>query len=486
MPCHVSGCRGRPRYGASSDRKYVACSAHKDPTMICLDRAECENVACSKTPCFGPAGGKAVRCLSHKHEHDINVKIRRCAEAGCSIWPSYGYKRNVGVMCAQHRKADMVTVQDNRIICTTKGCGTRASHGYAKKKPQKCAKHKSLDMVPLHQRLCLDDKCNVVASYGDSVTGPLYCNTHKKRGMQNMKKATCKSTNCELQRIWGFPNRPAEYCKRHAQNGMTNRRGKCCQHLRCQSQAHFGTKEDPYQMCAKHRSSLMKNFNLNLCAEPGCETCVSKSSPYAFCAQHDRDNKRVTRIREHQVANYLREAEMPWTSWNKQLQDGPPCDCKARPDFVFDVGTHIICLEIDELQHAYCGYVCEEKRMVDIFNSFGGLHVSFVRFNPDAYEVGQEKKNPDMKWRLPVLLKELQSQMASQPKEPFTIVRMFYDHPNAEIAHTVVSLERGEFCEKREHSPAYGLSNLSGTFQEDHGLRVDTVDCVHGADVQVS
>ena len=57
----------------------------------------------------------------------------------------------------------------------------------------------------------------------------------------------------------------------------------------------------------------MKNFNLNLCAEPGCETCVSKSSPYAFCAQHDRDNKRVTRIREHRVANYLREAEMPWT-----------------------------------------------------------------------------------------------------------------------------------------------------------------------------
>ena len=91
-----------------------------------------------------------------------------------------------------------------------------------------------------------------------------------------------------------------------------------------------------------------------------------------------------------------------------------------------------------------------------------------------------------MKWRLPVLLKELQSQMASQPKEPFTIVRMFYDHPNAEIAHTVVSLERGEFCEKRVDSPAYRLSGLATSFQEEDGLRVDAVDGVHGADVQVS
>ena len=76
--------------------------------------------------------------------------------------------------------------------------------------------------------------------------------------------------------------------------------------------------------------------------------------------------------------------------------------------------------------------------------------------------------------------------LSTTPACYISIVRMYYDHSERSVVFSQVEIERGEFCEKEMHSPAYGLSGLATTFQEDHGLRVDAVDGVHGADVQVS
>jgi hypothetical protein len=64
--------------------------------------------------------------------------------------------------------------------------------------------------------------------------------------------------------------------------------------------------------------------------------------------------------------------------------DGGVCGLE-RPDRVYDFGDKIVILECDEDQHRYRKCDCEQARMVNIGQSFGGTPVCFVRWNPDDY-----------------------------------------------------------------------------------------------------
>ena len=61
---------------------------------------------------------------------------------------------------------------------------------------------------------------------------------------------------------------------------------------------------------------------------------------------------------------------------------------KERPDRVFDLGDKVVILECDEDQHAGRPCACEQGRMVNLGQAFGGLPVYFIRWNPDKYKGG--------------------------------------------------------------------------------------------------
>jgi hypothetical protein len=83
------------------------------------------------------------------------------------------------------------------------------------------------------------------------------------------------------------------------------------------------------------------------------------------------------------------------TSYDMAI-DGGSCG-RERPDAMYDLGTHIVIVECDEHQHKSYPCECEQARMINIGQTFGGLRVLFVRFNPDTYS---PLEGPPIKTRL--------------------------------------------------------------------------------------
>jgi hypothetical protein len=65
--------------------------------------------------------------------------------------------------------------------------------------------------------------------------------------------------------------------------------------------------------------------------------------------------------------------------------DGGQCG-KERPDRVYDFGYCIVVLECDENQHKERACECEQTRMINIGQTFGGVPVHYIRWNPDQYK----------------------------------------------------------------------------------------------------
>ena len=62
----------------------------------------------------------------------------------------------------------------------------------------------------------------------------------------------------------------------------------------------------------------------------------------------------------------------------------------ARVDFVCLYEDRIVCIEVDEGQHAHYGVACDIARMMDIVaqqSMHSLLPIHFIRFNPDAWQV---------------------------------------------------------------------------------------------------
>jgi hypothetical protein len=184
--------------------------------------------------------------------------------------------------------------------------------------------------------------------------------------------------------------------------------------------------ESAPRWCAQHAPVEAVDIRNKKCAFDGCDVNVQQG--HTHCANHDTERKRKTRVREHKVANFLRDNGFHWTSWNKQLSE-TACG-RYRPDFAFELPTHVVVLEVDEHQHAAPGYACDTARMVDVHGSYGGLPVTFVRFNPDAFKLAGETTRVPLQTRLKTLGDELRAALASPPSHSLEIVRLFYDSPD--------------------------------------------------------
>ena len=82
---------------------------------------------------------------------------------------------------------------------------------------------------------------------------------------------------------------------------------------------------------------------------------------------------------------YLNSRELCGNKTDSIIDNGS-CG-KERPDRIYDFGDKIIILECDENQHSDRACSCEQIRMVNIGQSFGGVPVYFIRFNPDTYKL---------------------------------------------------------------------------------------------------
>ena len=174
-----------------------------------------------------------------------------------------------------------------------------------------------------------------------------------------------------------------------------------------------------------------------------CQLCNSinvKNGPYyplcfrCHCLSHPEEKiPRRFKLKQHYLYDKIKEVYGNSFIYDRTIEGG--CSNK-RPDFLFDLLTHSVVLEIDEDQHD--GYSCENKRTMSIFNDLGNRPLVFIRFNPDRYNnvkgcfIFDEKNNivvnkKEFEIRMKSLLEILQYHLDNVPTKEVTIVNLFFD-----------------------------------------------------------
>jgi len=106
---------------------------------------------------------------------------------------------------------------------------------------------------------------------------------------------------------------------------------------------------------------------------------------------------------------------------------------RERPDVVFQLLDRVYIVECDEHQHRDRPCECEQTRMVNIGQTFGGLPVAFIRWNPDNYKPAKEEKEPEPVTKrhrlLCDFLKELLAGTSKKapPTALVSVIHLFFD-----------------------------------------------------------
>ena len=148
----------------------------------------------------------------------------------------------------------------------------------------------------------------------------------------------------------------------------------------CTELAIWGTNWVPLH-CENHKTEAEHNLVERECASCKLVMVLDMNGRCEYC-----DPKRVRTVRlakQNALMAYLDRRGLAGCSTDTTI-DGGECGLE-RPDRVYDMGDKIVVLECDEDQHKGRACVCEQTRMVNIGQSFGGLPVYFIRWNPDRY-----------------------------------------------------------------------------------------------------
>ena len=137
----------------------------------------------------------------------------------------------------------------------------------------------------------------------------------------------------------------------------------------------------------------------------------------------------VRLAKQNALMDYLDFRDLKGNSTDIMI-DGGICG-KERPDRVYDFGDKIIILECDEHQHQERVCLCEQTRMVNIGQSFGGIPVYFIRWNPDDYIPENNKKAPEsisIRHKLcGDLITDIKKNKVILPKALVSAIYLYYD-----------------------------------------------------------
>ena len=150
-----------------------------------------------------------------------------------------------------------------------------------------------------------------------------------------------------------------------------------------------------------------------------CRCCVPIAKKFGF---DTHESFIATALNRWAVKGYLPK----YMSWNQANPDAKARMLgRFRPDFVWNLGFHIVILEVDENQHAGYDPRRELVRISRIVEGFNGIPVHLVRYNPDRCKINGKLYKTKPGERMELLKK--------------TLVQAF-DRPNLENRLTVQKL----------------------------------------------
>lgn len=410
-------------FGIKGEGKYF-CLTHKTSEMIDLKNKRCKYEGCKSQPAFNIKGGTAIMCSKHKTENMINVKHKRCEYEGCnSINPIFDIKGGKGRYCVKHRLSKMIDVKNKK--CNYKDCDSQPCFDVKGGKGIYCFKHKKDGMIDVKNLLCEYEGCNIRPNFNiiGSKKGK-YCSIHKKPDMIDLINKRCIHKDCDVCAIYGKPGFPKSHCYKHRITGMIRRSN--CKCMLCKEPAIYGSNWIA-KHCELHKIANEINLIESPCSNCGLINILDNNNLCEFC--NPELFTRAYLAKQNALMNYLDARNLKGNTTDKTIENGI-CG-KERPDRVYDFGDKIIILECDENQHYQRDCSCEQIRMVNIGQSYGGIPVYFIRWNPDNYSTQNDKKRPEIITKrykiLGDLINSIQIRKTLLPNALVSALYMYYD-----------------------------------------------------------
>jgi hypothetical protein len=244
--------------------------------------------------------------------------------------------------------------------------------------------------------------------------------------MVDVKSKLCEFNNCNTQVKYGKPGNPKSHCATHRLPGMIRRPNGKCKILSCGQPAIYGTNYIPTH-CENHKLDDQQNY-----VEKECKSCnlTMILNTNDLCEYCDPTKFKTARLaKQNSVLEYLNIKGLHGSSTDKII-DGGVCG-KERPDRVYDFADKIIIFECDEHQHRDRACECEQTRMVNIGQMFGGTPVYFIRWNPDDYTPSNANKQPESinkRYKLVgELIEAIKNNRYELPKALVSAIYLYYD-----------------------------------------------------------
>lgn len=145
--------------------------------------------------------------------------------------------------------------------------------------------------------------------------------------------------------------------------------------------------------CKDHATNSMVDM-MNRCLECNFYYGNSKYSDHCVqCYKFKFPNKPVTcniLMKERIVfekllgkIKNLSDVNIDDVALNKSIQKGTS---RRRPDFMYELDTHWICIENDEHRHSGYEEICENKRMCELYQDNSYKNMVILRFNCDNFK----------------------------------------------------------------------------------------------------
>ena len=395
-------------YGFKKNGKKLYCAEHALDGMCDLTKKECKHKKCSTGASFNFLGeNEPLYCSKHAKDNMINLYKFTCQYFSCNTWASYG-KNGKRQYCSRHKDDDMKIVGGD--FCQEKGCYKMASYGLKKKKLY-CAPHgKKYGMKNIKSKKC--DICKKIVAtfnYPSCKTG-LRCTKCATENMIDVTAIRCDQENCFTTAGFAIPGNKQNRCATHKEEGMIVNPRKRCVKDGCKKIALYGFKDKIMQLhCEDHIVDKKKEINYIEKICKGCKliTIVNKEGKCRYCNGSFGKGRLIKQLN---VKKMFDRNNIEY-QWYDNIID-PKCG-RERPDFVFVYDDRVIIVEVDENQHRSKSnykkidssdiemkylkrddkqyFSCEEIRMINISQMFGGKKVVFIRFNPDSYRVNGKK-----------------------------------------------------------------------------------------------
>ena len=424
--CETSGCGKRATFDVEGGKGRF-CAIHKEPGMRDVRSKRCQAAGCDKlNPVFGVEGGKGRFCAIHKEPGMRNVRNKQCEASGCDkLNPTFDVEGGKGRFCAIHKEPGMRDVKNKQ--CEEAGCDKQPTFGIDGGKGRFCAIHKEPGMRDVRNKRCQASGCEKLNPTFDVKGGKgRFCVTHKEPGMRDVKHKRCEAAGCPTGTLYGPAGLPTTHCAQHRGAGMLRRSNARCRHANCREPAIYGPDNEP-RRCEAHKHPEDHNLTERSCASCGllyvldangvCEAC----DPTAF--------KRGALAKQRGVFAHLDAAGLPGTSTDR-IVEGGTCGAE-RPDRVYELVDRVLVVEVDEDQHKGRPCLCEQTRMVNVSQAFGGLPVQWVRFNPDEYKPRHaravQKHTRHRYATLTHVLKGLATPSATRPPYFVSVLHLYFD-----------------------------------------------------------